>query len=102
MSYGAPWEIMTRTQAAAAGHKKYWTGRPCSKGHVSQRYVTSGVCCSCAVKAQARYNRKISAMQRGDVVEVVVSAHPDDAGAIREFAEALAAARALDSMAGGS
>lgn len=36
----------TKSAALAAGVKKYFTDRPCSKGHTSARYV-SGHCCEC-------------------------------------------------------
>jgi len=39
--------IMTRGQAEAIGRLKYWTGRPCRRGHWSFRYVSTGMCMRC-------------------------------------------------------
>ena len=38
---------MERKEAAAAGLKKYNTGRPCRHGHMADRYTESGACCDC-------------------------------------------------------
>lgn len=38
---------MERKEAAAAGLKKYNTGRPCRHGHTADRYVESGACSEC-------------------------------------------------------
>lgn len=38
---------MERKEAAAAGLKKYNTGRPCKHGHTADRYVDSGACSDC-------------------------------------------------------
>ena len=37
----------TREQAIAPGWKRYYTGRPCRKGHLSERYVNGGACIQC-------------------------------------------------------
>lgn len=41
------WILETRKQAAQAGRSKYWTGKVCNRGHESQRYTATGVCCKC-------------------------------------------------------
>ena len=38
----------TRLDAHKHGATKYFTGKPCHKGHVSYRYVASGLCAACA------------------------------------------------------
>jgi hypothetical protein len=38
--------LITRKEAQAAGLKKYFTGKPCKEGHVSERYVNGG-CIGC-------------------------------------------------------
>lgn len=38
---------MKRKEAKSAGLKKYNTGKPCSKGHFSDRYTTTGQCVEC-------------------------------------------------------
>lgn len=38
----------SRKEAAANGGSKYFTNKPCSRGHISYRYVASGMCAACA------------------------------------------------------
>ncbi len=46
----------SRPDAAALGVPKYFTGRPCKRGHMDPRYTTDGSCVSCAIgRAQALY-----------------------------------------------
>jgi hypothetical protein len=42
-----------RIDAIAAGLKKYFTEKPCKKGHVVERYTTNGKCVEC----QAEYSK---------------------------------------------
>ena len=39
--------IVTRAEAKAAGATRYFTGKPCPKGHVSERWVASYSCDAC-------------------------------------------------------
>ena len=43
-------EIITRAEAKAQGLKRYFTGKPCKYGHVSERLVSDGKCCECRKK----------------------------------------------------
>jgi hypothetical protein len=36
-----------RHQAVIAGEPKYFTGRPCSRGHIAERYTINGLCTIC-------------------------------------------------------
>lgn len=47
-------QIISRAQAKACGLSHYFTGRPCSRGHVCKRRVTSMQCLGCAQV----YNRR--------------------------------------------
>lgn len=40
-------EIITRAQARAQGLKRYFTGLPCSRGHVAERQVCNLTCLEC-------------------------------------------------------
>lgn len=40
-------EIISRSEAKEKGLKRYFTGKPCKKGHVSERYVSTAICCEC-------------------------------------------------------
>lgn len=39
--------IISRLDAMRSGSKFFFTGRPCIRGHVVQRYVSSGGCTAC-------------------------------------------------------
>lgn len=39
--------IISRNEAQAAGLTKYFTGIPCRRGHVAERYVSMGGCLMC-------------------------------------------------------
>lgn len=38
---------VTKEQAVQQNMKKYYTGRPCRKGHDSERYTSNGMCVEC-------------------------------------------------------
>jgi hypothetical protein len=41
-------QIVTRAQAKAKGLTKYFTGKPCSRGHIVLRHTINGSCSICA------------------------------------------------------
>jgi hypothetical protein len=43
-----PPEIISRADAKARGLKRYFTGKPCIEGHVSERATSNGTCCQCS------------------------------------------------------
>ena len=43
-----------RSEAIAAGLTRYFTGKPCPKGHVSDRYTARCVCVECHRLVQAK------------------------------------------------
>lgn len=45
-------EIITRAEARALGLKRYFTGRPCKRGHVSERQVSNLTCMECTCEKQ--------------------------------------------------
>jgi hypothetical protein len=53
--------IVKRRDAKAAGAKRYFTGKPCPKGHVDERWTGSGSCCRCVYL-------KVDARQKADPV----------------------------------
>lgn len=89
------WPVMKRKEAAEAKIKKYWTGKPCHVGHISRRFTSTGVCCSCASGYSNGYQKKIRAMQHDLLREVTLGVHPDDVPALKAYAKALQQARAL-------
>jgi 5-methylcytosine-specific restriction endonuclease McrA len=48
-------QIIKRQTAQQSGLNKYFTGKPCKSGHISERYVHSGVCIACLRKNVDRY-----------------------------------------------
>lgn len=46
----------SRAEAFAVGGTKYYTGKPCSTGHVTYRYTASGACAGCySLRAKRRW-----------------------------------------------
>lgn len=39
--------VTSAAEARAIGAKRYFTGRPCPKGHVADRFTARGVCVEC-------------------------------------------------------
>lgn len=73
-------EITSREEAFRAGLNRFYTGRPCRNGHLSERYVSTQGCIACLRKYSG--NRTLT-----------VACHEDDEAAILEFAAILADAR---------
>lgn len=40
-------DVITRKQALSQVLKRYFTGQPCKRGHLSERYVNKSVCVAC-------------------------------------------------------
>lgn len=53
-------EIITRKQAKEQGLKRYFTGKPCPRGHISERYML-GKCVACS-----KYEKKHGTGQRAE------------------------------------
>lgn len=45
-------QILSRKDAVAKGIKHYFTGKPCKRGHVAKRLVSTCVCVFCAYESQ--------------------------------------------------
>lgn len=45
-------EIITRAEARAQGLTRYFTGKPCKRGHIADRFVSSSACVACTQKLQ--------------------------------------------------
>jgi hypothetical protein len=50
-----------RMQAAKDGKRTFSNGRPCRKGHLSERYTSSGNCVECLRVANEERSRALSA-----------------------------------------
>jgi len=52
-------EIILRDEAAKQGLKRFFTGEPCVRGHVSERYVNGRACIACQTRPEKlTHNRK--------------------------------------------
>lgn len=40
-------EVISRAEALASGRTHYFTGKPCKRGHIAKRFVTSHGCAEC-------------------------------------------------------
>ncbi len=49
---------MKRREAKALGLPKYSTGKPCKKGHLSERYTKTSHCVECATKESAVWRKE--------------------------------------------
>lgn len=59
-------ELISRSEAKAAGLTRYFTGRPCPKGHVVQRTVASKDCVRCALDRCSRIAKANPEKHRAD------------------------------------
>jgi hypothetical protein len=50
-------EITSRKSARAAGWTFYFTGKPCKRSHVAERYSHNGECVVCARLRAARWKK---------------------------------------------
>lgn len=60
-------EIITKQQAIDKGLKRFFTGEPCYRGHVSERFIGSGKCVVCNSEIgkayYQRHKKKVLARQ---------------------------------------
>jgi len=88
------YSVKTRREAAEAGERRYYTGRPCSKGHDAQRFVSTGVCVKCAAGYVKEYNKRLVKTTNAKLQGFFAySLHPDDHAAALAYCQALDMAR---------
>ena len=73
-AYSGP--IVTRSEAKAAGLKRFFTGKPCGRAHIDDRWVSSSVCRSCAHEHAVR-NYAIDSKAANARVREWEAANPD-------------------------
>lgn len=57
-------EIISRVDAASEGLTRFYTGKKCRHGHLSERFVSNGVCVACGIKASTAYQKRIITTMR--------------------------------------
>jgi hypothetical protein len=55
--------IIKRGDAKALKLKRYFTGKPCGNGHLSERTVNNGTCIECAKLTRLKYESKYPGMK---------------------------------------
>jgi hypothetical protein len=78
-------DVIDRDTAFMEGLTRYFTGKPCSRNHLSERYVSTGGCIECLHPGAG-----------GKRVKRSYVLHPDDAVTIDATVEALRQARAVE------
>lgn len=48
--YYSTMKIITRADAIAHGLAKYFTGKPCKRGHISARWTNTSNCADCTIE----------------------------------------------------
>jgi len=91
--------MSNRKQAAREGLHKYFTGKPCKRGHLSYRYTKTGTCAACVRLYTTEYGKQvksiIDARKENQEITSVFKCHPDDEKTINDFIAALRASRKL-------
>lgn len=57
--------IITKQEAIKQGLTRYFTGKPCSKGHIAERYTCKSTCVTCDSLAGAKYRRTPQGKKKG-------------------------------------
>jgi hypothetical protein len=73
-------KIISRAAAKAVGLKRYFTGLPCSNGHIAERHVRQGNCTECLLEEQREARLVLAALHRkpkDDTRRGAVSSHKD-------------------------
>jgi hypothetical protein len=55
-------DLITRQDALAQGLKRYYTGVPCKRGHVAEKYTSKGSCVECVSAYKQENPGKIAAL----------------------------------------
>lgn len=81
--------IILRREALALGHRHYFTGVPCARGHIEQRHASNGWCKGCA-RIDVRERRAAKP------VETLALRRKNDAARRAKDPHAFLAARAIN------
>lgn len=57
-------ELIDKNTAREKGLIKYFTGKPCSNGHYSERYVSGGKCVTCVSERDKKYSERDDIKER--------------------------------------
>jgi len=51
-------EIISRKEARERGLKRYFTGKPCVRGHIAKRWAVSANCVDCLLSLRTAYQER--------------------------------------------
>ena len=68
---------ISRTDARAQGLSRYFTGKPCKRGHIAERILASGTCIECSKIIEAKYLAKPETIVKRKAYGVTYRAKPD-------------------------
>ncbi len=86
-------EIITIEQARERGLKRYFTGKPCKFGHISERRVCSKYCCQCEREKTRKNPKKLAYMKiyaernKARIAEYQSKYYEENAEKIKEYAK---------------
>jgi hypothetical protein len=83
---------MTLSEAVSRGLTRYFTGKPCKRGHIAQRNTLTSACLKCMGVHQKNRRQRLNFNKLLDsqgFVEVKVKIKPDDRELLTEFIELL-------------
>lgn len=92
-------QVIDRDIAKFGGLAKYFTGKPCRRGHLSLRYTASGQCTTCCENRRRGTLNASSTIVAG-VQPVPFLVHGDDVVVVQRLVDALAYARTLTTNQG--
>jgi len=87
-------EIILRAAAIQLGRNKYFTGKPCKRGHLSERYVITSGCIEC-LRAERTGLQVARNLALQGIHPFTFRLHADDHAAARAFCNALNMNRGL-------
>lgn len=77
------WKARIKWEAKKAGLKRYKTGEACQRGHLAERFVSTGTCCEC----HKLHNKKSATVSVYTVKHKLY--HVDDVEALKAYVMAL-------------
>ncbi len=80
---------ISRSEAAEKHLAKFFTGKPCKRGHIAERYVSTGNCCECL--GRYRKDKLLTEIRvaQGELVGAVTYEYltPEQIGVLDQFVQ---------------
>lgn len=86
--------LIKRKEAFERGLKRFYTGKPCAKGHDAERFVTTGGCVKCNAERSSLFKKSAAAASISNLRgHFGYPLHPDDYAAALAYCQGLDLAR---------